>query len=179
MSFRTIIFTFLLIGLTSFVGDCQDIKIHLIHIDSKEFCIDQITIKHKDETVALVMADKEGFVNISSTLRKDSTEYDLFLTSLGVKGTYLTTIDSKTSGLIEISLPKIYKMRFGKAVCPKCGRINNVYKAVYCEAPIVVMKIVKEDTIYSPIYKGRYYMTSDVTNNLDPKWYCKEDDILY
>lgn len=179
MSFRTIIFTILLIGLTSFLADCQDIKIHLRHTDTNKICVDQITMQHANEIVAKVMTDKDGFVYISSSLRKDSTDYDLFLTTLGVKGTYLTTIDSKTSGSIEISLPKIYKMRFGRAICPKCGRTNKVCKAIYSEAPIVVMKILKGDTIYSPIYKGKYYMDSDVTNNLDPKWYCKNDDILY
>lgn len=179
MSYRTIIFVFLLIWLTSFAGICQELKIRLIHNDSNESSIDQITIKHKNEIFAKVIADKEGYVYIPSSLRNDSINYDLFLTTLGVNGTYLTSIDSKTKGLIEINLPKVYKMRFGKAVCPKCGRTNNVCKAIYCEAPIVVMKIVKKDTIYSPIYKGKYFMASDVTNELDPQWYCKKDNILF
>jgi hypothetical protein len=175
----TIIFAFILIGLTSIVGDCQDIKIHLIHTDSNDFGYDQITIQNKKSNIVNIVADKDGFVYISRTLFKDSIDYDLFLTTIGVKGTYLTTINSKTNGLTEISLPKAYKTRLGKAICPKCSKINKVSKIIYYDAPIAIMKIAKGDTIYSPNYKNRLYRSSEVPGKLDPKWYCKRDDIYF
>jgi hypothetical protein len=70
-------------------------------------------------------------------------------------------------------------MQLCKAICPKCKRINKVYEVVYTDPPIVSRKIVHGDTIYSPLVNGKYYMDTDVTNDLDPKWYCEHDDILY
>jgi len=146
--------------------------------DSYSNGFDQITIQNKKEIVARIMTDKNGLATISRDIIKDLINYDLFLTSIGVSGTYLTTINSKTK-FVEISLPKKYKIRLGKAVCPKCGKTNKVIKVSYSDTPIFVRKIVNGDTIMSPIYKDRYYMGTDVTNNLDPLWYCERDDLLF
>jgi hypothetical protein len=179
MILRIILVAIIFIGLTSYVDDSQNIQIHLIYTGTNNSGFDQITIQHNKVIVAKIMTDKDCYAYIPQSLIKDSADYDLYLTTIGVNGTYLATIDCKLTGLIEIILPKTYKMRFGKAICPKCGKTNKVIKAIYSEAPIVVRKVVKGDTIYSPIYKSRYYMNTDVTNNLDPKWYCERDNLLY
>ncbi len=168
------------IALTSFgLDNKQQIQIRLINKSHCDFGFEQITIKNKKEIVSRIMSDKDGIVKIPPGLLRDSVDYDLFLTTIGVNGTYLATINSKTTGLIEITLPKTYEMRFGKAICPKCKKINKVYKAVYTDPPIVTRKIFNGDTIYSPIVNGKYYMNTDVTNDLDPRWYCERDDILF
>jgi hypothetical protein len=179
-SIRRVIIIAISIALTSFGFDSKpQIEIRLINKNHNDFGFEQITIKNRKEIVSRIRADKDGIVKISPDLIRDSVDYDLFLTSIGVNGTYLTTINSKTIGIIEIILPKTYDMRLGKAICPKCKKINKVYKAVYTDPPIVTIKIVNGDTIYSHIVNGKYYMDTDVTNDLDPRWYCERDDIMY
>ena len=179
-SIKIILIIAISIALTSFGFDNKpQIEIRLINKNHNDFGFEQITIKSKKEIVSRIMSDKDGIVNISPNLLRDSVDYDLFLTTIGVNGTYLTTINSKTTGIIEITLPKTYNMRLGKAICPKCKKINKVYKALYTDPPIVTRKIVNGDTVYSPIVNGKYYMDTDVTNDLDPRWYCERDDILY
>jgi len=157
----------------------QQIEVKLIFTGTNKISVEQITIqKHKD-IIARIITDSKGVGYISRDLINDLSDYDLFLTSKGVMGTYLTTINAKTSGVVEIILPKTYQMRLGKAICPKCQRTNNVFKAIYTDPPIRVRKTIKGDTIYSPIFKGRYYMPTDVSNELDPHWYCKKDDLLF
>jgi hypothetical protein len=168
------------ITLYSFGFDNKEIiEIRLILNKTYGVGLEQITIKSKKEIISRINSDKDGLVTISRNIMKDSIDYDLYLTSLGVEGTYLTTINSKTTGTIQITLPKQYKMRTGKAICPKCNKISKVYKVIYTDPPIVVIKVVRGDTVYSPIFRGKYYMDTDVTNDLNPKWYCEKDDILY
>jgi hypothetical protein len=179
-SIRIILIIVISMALTSFGFNSKpQIEIRLVYKNPNDLGIGQITIKSKKEIVSRIMSDKDGIVKISPDLFKDSVDYDLFLTTIGVNGTYLATINSKTTGIIEITLPKTYDIRLGKALCPKCRKINKVYKAVYTDPPIVTRKVVNGDTVYSPIVNGKYYMDTDVTNDLDPKWYCERDDILY
>ena len=157
----------------------QQIEIKLIYTGTNKVGVEQITIQKHKNIIARITTDSKGVGCISRDLLNDLSDYDLYLTSMGVMGTYLTTINAKTSGVIEIILPKTYQMKLGKAICPKCHRINNVFKAIYSDPPIRVRKIIKRDTIYSPIFKGRYYMPTDVSNEFDPHWYCKKDDLLF
>tara|TARA_R110001592_G_scaffold341791_1_gene631144 strand:+ start:812 stop:1357 length:546 start_codon:yes stop_codon:yes gene_type:complete len=179
-SIRIVLTIVISIALTSFgFENKQEIEIRLIYKNHNDIGFDQITIKNRKEIVSRVDSDIDGILKIPTDLLIDSVNYDLFLTSIGVNGTYLTTINSKTTGIIEITLPKAYDMRMGKAICPKCKNINKVYKAVYNNPPIVTIKVVNGDTIYSPISNGKYYMDTDVTNELDPRWYCERDDLKY
>ncbi|MEI7597218.1 MAG: hypothetical protein WCK02_15830 [Bacteroidota bacterium] len=150
----------------------------MINKDSYSNGFDQITIQNKKEIVARIVTDKNGLVTFSKDIIKDFIDYDLFLTSIGVSGTYLTTINYKTK-FVEICLPKKYNIRLGKAVCPKCEKTNKVIKVSYSGTPVLVKKIINGDTIISPIYKDRYYMGTDVTNNLNPLWYCQRDSLLF
>ena len=178
MKIKTIIIASIIGNLISLSAKGQDIKVHIVHSTNDGSYVDQITMKNNKKVLDKILTDKNGFATISSSMVSDSVEYDLYLTSIGVRENYVTTINAKTNRLLEIQLPKKYKMRFGKAICPKCNRINKVVKVVYCEAPIVVLKVAKGDTIFSPIYRHKYYMP-DVTSNLDPKWYCEKDDLLF
>jgi hypothetical protein len=179
-SIRIILIFSISIALFSFRFENQEhIEIRLILNKPHESEFEQITIKNKKEIISRINSDKDGLVSISRTIMKDFKDYDLYLTTIGVNGTYLTTINSKTTTPIQINLPKKYIMRLGKAICPKCNKISKVFKVAYNDPPIVVIKIEQGDTVYSPIFKGKYYMDTDVTNDLDPKWYCEKDDILY
>jgi len=181
-SMKFSILVLLLFGF-SFSSLCQDkaqqIEVKLNFGGTNKIGVEQITIKRYKETISKIMTDNHGIVYISRNLLKDVIDYDLYLTSIGVNGTYLTTINSKTIGVVEISLPKKYQMRFGKAICPRCHTTRYVLETIYTDPPIRVRKIIKGDTIYSPISNGRYYMPTDVINELDPQWYCKKDDILF
>ena len=121
---RIILIFLISIALCSFRFDNQEnIEIRLVLNKSHGAGFEQITIKNKKEIIFRINSDKDGLVSISRTIMKEFKDYDLYLTTIGVKGTYLTTINSKTTGAIQINLPKRYKLRSGKAICPKCNKI--------------------------------------------------------
>lgn len=178
MDFKKAKYALLLINLFTLTCLGQDIQIRLINKEAYGNGINQITIQNNRKIVARIMTDTNGVATISKGIIKDFSNYDLFLTTIGEGGTYLTTINSKTK-MVEIVLPKKYKMRLGIAVCPKCRKTNRVIKVSYSSAPILERKIANGDTAMSPIYKGRYYMGTDVTNSLGPLWYCERDELLF
>src|SRR5664280_2566066 len=90
--------------------------------------IEQITIKNKAETIKILYSNKEGVFQFPRSILKESKNYDIFLTSIGTTGMYLITLTISSPDKIEITLPKDYQMRFGRAVCPKCSKIKDVYK---------------------------------------------------
>ena len=174
--FYKYLFSFLLIGFIP--TQDRQIELHLIINTSQSSEIEQITIKNQKETVINLVSDKNGVFKIPRKILTDSNNYDVILTSMVGNGTYLATINAFSSDKIEISLPRNYQMRFGRAICPKCQKTKDVYKITHSEAPIMVQHIKNGDTTYSPIYKRTYSM-GDVYGELDPKWYCKKDDIYY
>lgn len=170
------ILSFLIVSFTT--NQDQKIELHLIINNSESFGIEQVAIRYKKDTITNLVSDKNDVFIIPRKLISDSNDYDVILTSLIGNGIYLTTLNTFSPDKIEISLPRTYQMRFGRAICPKCQKIKDVYRITHSEAPIMVRKIVNGDTIYSPIYR-RSYSQGDVYSDFDPKWYCKKDDIFY
>lgn len=170
------ILSFLIVSFTT--TQDQMIELQLMINTSESFGIEQVTIRNKKDTIANLVSDKNGVFIIPRKLISNSNDYDVILTSLIGNGIYLTTLNTFSPDKFKISLPRTYQMSFGRALCPKCQKIKNVYRITHSEAPIMVRKIANGDTIYSPIYK-RSYSKGDVYSDFDPKWYCKKDDIFY
>jgi hypothetical protein len=140
--------------------------------------IHEITVKNNNKIATKIISDNNGLFHISRDIIEDNKNYQLILTSIGITRTYLTTINSGSPDSLEITLPRIYNYKSGKAICPICGKTKHVYEIKHSISPILVQKVIKGDTIYSSIYKGYYYL-GDVYSNMDPKWYCETDDIFF
>lgn len=141
---------------------------------------DELTLKVKGEVILKVLTNKEGTAIIKKDLLKKYREVDVFLTTIGVEELYLTTINNHTIDKYIVNIPRYYTMRFKRAVCPKCKKVDKVYKAIYGDNQVLTMKITeKGDTAYSNISGRKYYMGTCVTNELNPKWYCDRDDIQF
>ena len=142
--------------------------------------IDELTIKVSGMEIQKVLTNKTGTATIPKATIKKYGEIDMFLTTVGVEELYLTTIDNHTIDRYEVNIPRHYKMRFRRAVCPKCNKVDKVYEAVYGDNQIMTMEISEEgDTTYSNISGRKYYMGTCVTNDLNPRWYCDRDKIQF
>lgn len=162
-------------------GDTVDVtQIKLNYYKAWNNGIDELTIKTKGRVIEKIFTDKNGI----GTIRKDSIkkykEIDIFLTSIGIEELYLETIENSTIDRWEINIPTYHKMKFGRAVCPKCKKIDQVFKAIYGDGQILTLKIGdKGDTTYSNISGRSYYMGTCVTNDLNPLWHCERDKIEF
>lgn len=141
---------------------------------------DELTLKVRGKQILKVLTDKEGTAKIKKDLLTKYREIDVFLTTVGVEELYLTTIDNHTIDKHIINIPRYYTMRYKRAVCPKCKKVDKVYKAIYGDNQVLKMTVSeKGDTTYSNILGRKYYMGTCVTNEMNPKWYCDRDEIQF
>ena len=163
--------------------DVTQIKLNYIRTEDNQVWtngIDELTLKVKGRVIEKILTDKDGVGTIKKDTIKKYKEIDIFLTSVGVEELYLKTIDNSTIDRWEINIPRYYKMKLGRAVCPKCNKTDKVYKAIYGEGQILTLKINdKGDTTYSNISGRNYYMGTCVTNDLNPLWHCERDKIEF
>ena len=173
--------------LTTFLlGDTADvtqIKLNYYRTEDNQVWnngIDELTVKTKGRVIEKILTDKNGLGTIKKDTIKKYKEIDIFLTSIGIEELYLQTIDNSTIDRWEINIPRYYKMKLGRAVCPKCNKTDKVYKAIYGDGQILTLKINdKGDTTYSNISGRNYYMGTCVTNDLNPLWHCERDKIEF
>jgi hypothetical protein len=129
----------IIIGLLTifFLGDTVDvtqIKLNYYRTDDNQVWdngIDELTIKTKGRILEKMLTDKNGLGTIKKDTIKKYKEIDIFLTSIGVEELYLKTINNSTIDRWEINIPRDYKMKLGRAICPKCNKADKVYKAIY------------------------------------------------
>ncbi len=173
------IFVLLHIFVSSF---CQDIILKIDYQKNEDNVIwtkgiDEITIRYNGVIIKKYLTDTNGIVRIPKSLLLKADNYDISLTSIGIQENYLTSINHDVKDTVLVMLPKIYKFKFGYAICPKCNKSNKVCKI--STEPILVRTIVKGDTLYSPIHKRTYYIGTDVWHEFNPIWYCKHDSIKF
>ena len=164
--------------------DCfsQDIMLVLRYQENKNNTawndgIYQLIIKNKQTIISKILSDTNGvFIIPGSNVNRNKT-YDVTLSNIGMIDNFLLTIDKNRKDTIIISLPKKYTLKSGYAICPKCHRSDKVCKI--SSEPILIRKLVKGKTVYSPIGKRTYYYGTDVWHTFNPLWYCKRDSIFF
>ena len=139
--------------------------------------IETISLKRNHAVITTVNSDTNGIFIIHNENIPCNQSFDIFLTSIGMLENYLMTVNMLNNDTLSISLPKKYTLRSGFAICPKCHRSDKVCKL--SSEPILIMRIIKGDTIYSPIDKRIYYTGSSLWHEFDPQWYCKRDSIKF
>ena len=79
---------------------------------------------------------------------------------------------------LEFELPKKYnKGLFGQPKCPKCGQRKAVFEVV-CD-PTVMTKMENGDTISTKLFDNKFHLQTDISNILDPKYYCQMDSLFF
>jgi len=180
---KAIVIGLLTIILLSDTVDVTQIKLNYYRTDDNQAWnngIDELTIKTKGRVIEKILTDKDGLGTIKKDSIKKYKEIDIFLTSIGVEELYLQTINNSSIDRWEINIPRYYKMKLGRAVCPKCKKTDKVYKAIYGDGQILTLKINDMgDTTYSNISGRNFYMGTCVTNDLNPLWHCERDKIEF
>ena len=124
--------------------DVTQIKLNYYRTDDNQVWnngIDELTIETKGRIIEKILTDKNGLGTIKKNTIKKYKENDIFLTSIGIEKLYLHTIDNSTIDRWEINIPRYYRMKLGRAVCPKCSKTDKVYKAIYGDGQILTLKI--------------------------------------
>lgn len=180
---KAIVIGFLTTFLPSDTADVTQIKLNYYRTEDNQVWnkgIDELTIKTKGRVIDKILTDNNGLGTIKKDTIRKYKEIDIFLTSIGVEELYLLTINNSTIDRWEINIPRYYKIKLGRAVCPKCNKSDKVYKAIYGDRQILKLKIDKKgDTTYSNILGRNYYMGTCVTNDLNPLWHCERDKIEF
>lgn len=178
-----LVITFILIVLLFGGNDSTEIKLNYYRTRDNQVWnngIDELTIKVRGKVIQKILTDKTGTATLNKSTIKKHGEVDVFLTTIGIEELYLTTLDNATIDKHEVNVPRHYKIRFNKAICPKCNKVDKVYQAVYGDNQVMTMKVTeKGDTTYSNILGRKYYMGTCITNDLNPKWYCDRDKIQF
>lgn len=142
--------------------------------------IDELTVKKDGRVIEKILTDKNGLGTLKKDTVKKYKSVDIFLTTVGVEELYLTTINNSTIDRWEINIPRAYRMKLGRAVCPKCHKVDKVYRAIYGDEQVLMLKINnKGDTTYSNIVGRNYYVGTCLTNHLNPLWHCERDKIEF
>ena len=124
-------------------------------------------------------------IGSSFTMRaKFDKDGDLFYKGIGVNGeTFIQTLKLTSSDTIylTIEIPKQYEKKWGRAVCPKCHKHDQTLPIEYGLGSAIVVRYIDKnrDTTYLPYNKKKYFDGNDVTSELDPKYFCKRDNIKF
>jgi len=138
---------------------------------------EMITIKSNHSLITNVYSDTNGVFIIPRSGILNTQSFDIFLASTGMLENFLMTINMNERDTLSINLPKKYSIQAGYAICPKCHRSDEVCKI--STEPILIRRIVKGDTIYSPIDNRIYYSGTSVWHEFNPLWFCKRDSIKF
>jgi len=110
-------------------------------------------------------------------------EFDIYYRGIGIDDTYVQTIKptNQDTVFLTFQIPKIYKKRFGKTVCPKCNKHNQTIPIQYGWGSAIIVQNLnsKGDTIYTHYDKKNYYSGTCITSDFDPQYFCKRDNIKF
>lgn len=123
---------------------------------------------------------QDGTFKLSAPADK---EFDVYYHGPGVRDTYVQSVKPTDEDTISLTfkLPKDYKKHFGKAICPKCNKHDQTVPIRYGLGSARVNQQIdsKGDTTYTPYDKKNYFDGSCVTSDIDPKYFCKRDNIKF
>jgi hypothetical protein len=138
-----------------------------------EFRVDTLVI-------ASNIIQQDGTFKISVTADK---EFDIYYRGIGVKDTYIQTIKPTDKDIVAFTfkVPKDYKKHFGKTVCPKCNKHDETVPIRYGLGNAIVIQNIdnKGDKTHTPYDNKNYYDSDCVISNIDPKYFCKRDNIKF
>ena len=108
---------------------------------------------------------------------------DILYSGIGFGTVYLKRIEQLSADKtnLQIDLADNYKKNiFGKAICPKCNKTNQVFKIRYGDAPVYAFRVSKNgDPVFSPIHNGVYEAGTCVSSAQSGQWYCDRDKIEF
>ncbi|MFD1188339.1 hypothetical protein, partial [Pontibacter rugosus] len=116
-----LIFSFILTVLIFCKNDITEIKLNYNRTTDNQVWsngIDVLTIKASGKEIQKVLTDETGTAAINKAMINKHGAVDVFLTSIGVEELYLTTIDNAAIDLYEVNIPRHYRFKFDRAVCP-------------------------------------------------------------
>ena len=139
-------------------------------------------IEFKIDTVVIArnIIQQDGTFKLSATADK---EFDIYYRGIGVGDTYVQTVKPTDKDTVSLTfkVPKDYKKHFGKTICPKCDKHDQIVPIRYGLGSAIVIQHVdsKSDTTYTPYDKKNYYDGGCVTSDIEPKYFCKRDKIKF
>ena len=140
----------------------------ILRCDNKPF--DTVRTNDKGEFLAVIPIGKEKAI-------------DILYSGIGFGTIYLRRINQLYSDTtdLQIDLNNNYKKNtFGKAICPRCNKTNQVYKIRYGDSPAYTMQVMENgDTTYSPIHNGIYEAGTCISSRQSALWYCDRDKIEF
>ena len=141
----------------------------------------QLELRENSLVKGQTIIQMDGTFIMRAKLDKDA---DLFYKGIGINGeVFIQTLQQTSSDTIflTIEIPKNYTKKWGKAVCPKCNKQDQTLPIKYgLGSAILVRHIDKNrDTTYLPYNNKKYFDGNDITSDLDPKYFCKRDNIKF
>jgi len=110
----------------------------------------------------------------------DEKSFDFFCTGAGIDSIFLKSFVSFESDEPDITFyfpAKRSTNKLGQITCPKCVKADKVYRTVYGDGIPFKRIITNGDTVYTPIYKGKYNAGTCVDGVA--KYYCGRDKIKF
>ena len=146
---------------------------------STDLLLIQVRLKVGQSVIASSPVRPDG----SFVIRNESNAAaDLVYGGMGINGeVYLATIPPHRSDTMKVKfrLPVSVAKTHGRITCPKCQRRDKVLP-IGGQAGVVTVGVnAKGDTTHLPYDKKYYHPDSDVSNWLDPHWYCIRDTIKF
>lgn len=130
--------------------------------------------------IAQSIVEENGKFKISASSAK---EFDVFYRGIGIGENYATTIKPTENDTVKftIEIPRKYKKKWRKAVCPKCSKHDQTVPIRYgLGTEIVYLQIDKKgDTTYISYDKNNYYNGGCVHSDISPKYFCRRDKLKF
>ena len=144
---------------------------------------DLLLIEVKLKVGGLIIASSNVQQNGSFVISNGSSAVaDLVYGGLGINGdVYLGSIPPSLFDTLKLKfeLPISAAKTRGRITCPKCKRRDKVLP-IDGQAGVVVTTVsTAGQIVHLPYDKKHYYPDSDVSNWLDPHWYCVRDAIKF
>ena len=138
-----------------------------------EFRVDSLVI-------ASNIIQQDGTFKISVTADK---KFDIYYRGIGVNDTYVQTTKptDKDTVALTFKVPKDYKKHFGKTVCPKCNKHDQTVPIRYGLGSAIIIQHFdnKGDKTLKPYNNKNYFDGGCVISDIDPKYFCKRDNIKF
>ena len=141
-----------------------------------------LTIEFRVDTIVIAksLIQQNRTFKIATNVEK---EFDIYYYGIGVGDTYLVTIkpNEKDTLALTFNVPKEYKKKFGKTVCPKCNKYDQTVPIRYGDNAVILVQSADNDgnKTIRQYDKKNYYAGTCVTSDIDPKYYCIRDNIKF
>jgi len=141
-------------------------------------------LKFNGRVIAEDITDSTGHYDFSfneQILSNEKGSFEVYMTGIGMDTSLLKAnlIPVSEETTLDLIIPVKPRRKFGKVVCPKCGKSGRVYPISYGLKQLVVRENHPEDTLNSKIVRGKYYDGGCVSGLLSPHWYCDKDKVKF